>query len=110
MVDWKKVELPLPEVIKYTLALLTVGLPLFGLCLQVGSYKNKVDTLIEQTNKNAMTLYEQGQDINEIKMVLKIRSTEPPQSYTDPGIAPLAKEYAPYIPQVADLPSTFVRR
>ena len=102
MVDWRKVELPLPDFIKYGLALLTIGVPLVGLCFQVGSYKNKVDTLIEQTNKNAEVLYEQGQDIAEIKMVLKISRSDPlPQSYTLPEDPTISKEKHPPLPEVS---------
>ena len=71
------------------------------LCVQVGSYKDKVDTLIQQNKDNSHQLYEQSQDINEIKMVLKIRQAEPPQSYNFPENAPLAKEHAPALPQVS---------
>ena len=110
MVDWKNVKLPLPDIIKYTLALLTVGGPLIGLCIQVGAYKDKVDELIQMRKDDSLQLYEQRQDINEIKMVLQIRQAAAPESYNLPESTPLAKEHAPLMPQVADMPSTFVRR
>jgi hypothetical protein len=79
VVDWRKVELPLPDIIKYVLAVGPVLALLATLCLQLGSYKTKVDALVEQNKKNSEQLYEQSQDINEIKMVLRIQQIEQPQ-------------------------------
>ena len=102
MVDWRKIEMPLPEIVKYAIATTPVLALLLTLCIQVGSYKDKVDTLIKSRQEDSQRLYQQSQDINEIKLVLKIRSTEPlPQAYTLPEDPAVSKSRRPELPQLS---------
>ena len=102
MVDWRKIEMPLPDIVKYAIAVGPVFAVLLTLCVQVGIYKDKMDTLIKARQEDSNRLYQQSQDINEIKMVLKIRSAEPlPQAYTLPEDPAVSKSRKPPLPQLS---------